>query len=166
MLRCLLQCACKIYVSTVNAILCGTVCVSPHFKLTLDKTVEQNINYVCFSARAAFLVLLFFFMTSTVPTRLSFRGLPSPECGGALRAEVQARDLYSHAQFGDNYPPGVDCHWVVWAEKGYGVEVEFLLFETEEETDCGYDYVELYDGADLNSPRLGRYCGNGVRWPS
>ncbi|CAL8321576.1 unnamed protein product [Lota lota] len=85
----------------------------------------------------------------------------STECGGPLRAEVQTRDLYSHARFGDNYPPGADCQWVVWAEKGYGVEVVFLLFETEEEADCGYDYVELYDGADLNAPRLGRYCGTG-----
>ena len=111
-------------------------------------------------------ILLFFTTSAVIPSHLSFRGLRSPECGGALRAEVQARDLYSHAQFGDNYPPGADCHWVVWAEKGYGVEVEFLLFDTEEEADCGYDYVELYDGADLHAPRLGRYCGNGVRWPS
>lgn len=51
---------------------------------------------------------------------------------------------------------------MVSAEKGYGVEVVFHVFEIEEETDCGYDYVELYDGADVKSPRLGRYCGSGV----
>lgn len=52
--------------------------------------------------------------------------------------------------------------WVVTAEKGYGVEIIFQVFEIEEEADCGYDYVELYDGADTKSPRLGRYCGSGV----
>lgn len=73
------------------------------------------------------------------------------------------KDLYSHAQFGDNnYPEGSDCLWVVTAEKGYGVEMIFQVFEMEEEADCGYDYVELYDGADIKSPRLGRYCGSGV----
>lgn len=51
---------------------------------------------------------------------------------------------------------------MVSAEKGYGVEVVFHVFEIEEEADCGYDYVELYDGADVKSPRLGRYCGSGV----
>lgn len=87
-----------------------------------------------------------------------------PECGGSLKAEVKMRDLYSHAQFGDNnYPSGSDCLWVVSAEKGYGVEIIFQVFDIEEETDCGYDYVELYDGADVKSPRLGRYCGSGVR---
>lgn len=52
---------------------------------------------------------------------------------------------------------------MVSAEKGYGVEIIFQVFEIEEEADCGYDYVELYDGADIKSPRLGRYCGSGVR---
>lgn len=51
---------------------------------------------------------------------------------------------------------------MVSAEKGYGVEIIFQVFEIEEEADCSYDYVELYDGADAKSPRLGRYCGSGV----
>lgn len=51
---------------------------------------------------------------------------------------------------------------MVSADKGYGVEIVFHVFEMEEEADCSYDYVELYDGADVKSPRLGRYCGSGV----
>lgn len=83
-----------------------------------------------------------------------------------MRAEVKSKDLYSHAQFGDNnYPGGVDCEWVIVAEEGYGVELVFQTFEVEEETDCGYDYMELFDGYDSTAPRLGRYCGSGVRLP-
>lgn len=85
------------------------------------------------------------------------------ECGGQVRADVKTKDLYSHAQFGDNnYPGGVDCEWVIVAEEGYGVELVFQTFEVEEETDCGYDYIELFDGYDSTAPRLGRYCGSGV----
>lgn len=93
------------------------------------------------------------------------------ECGGQVRADVKTKDLYSHAQFGDNnYPSGVDCEWVIVAEEGYGVELVFRTFEVEEETDCGYDYMELFDGYDSTAPRLGRYCGSGVSallalWP-
>lgn len=89
---------------------------------------------------------------------------PTPaECGGQVRADVKTKDLYSHAQFGDNnYPGGVDCEWVIVAEEGYGVELVFQTFEVEEETDCGYDYMELFDGYDSTAPRLGRYCGSGV----
>lgn len=86
------------------------------------------------------------------------------ECGGQLKAEVKTKDLFSHAQFGDNnYPGASDCEWVISAEKGYGVELIFQTFEIEEEADCGYDYMELFDGPDTKSPRLGRYCGSGVR---
>lgn len=88
------------------------------------------------------------------------------ECGGQVRADVKTKDLYSHAQFGDNnYPGGVDCEWVIVAEEGYGVELVFQTFEVEEETDCGYDYMELFDGYDSTAPRLGRYCGSGVSTP-
>lgn len=86
-------------------------------------------------------------------------------CGGQVRAEVKTKDLYSHAQFGDNnYPGGSDCEWVIMAEEGYGVELIFQTFEIEEEADCGYDYMELFDGYDGTAPRLGRFCGSGVRW--
>lgn len=85
------------------------------------------------------------------------------ECGGQVRADVKTKDLYSHAQFGDNnYPGGLDCEWVIVAEEGYGVQLVFQTFEVEEEADCGYDYMELFDGYDSTAPRLGRYCGSGV----
>ncbi|KAM8873002.1 bone morphogenetic protein 1-like isoform 2-T2 [Synchiropus picturatus] len=107
-------------------------------------------------------MFLRFFSDNSVQKR-GFEASYRAECGGSLRAEVQTKDLYSHAQFGDNnYPGGLDCVWVVSAEKGYGVEIIFQVFEIEEEGDCGYDYVELYDGADIKAPRLGRYCGSGV----
>ncbi|XP_076019983.1 bone morphogenetic protein 1-like isoform X2 [Genypterus blacodes] len=107
-------------------------------------------------------VFLRFFSDNSVQKR-GFEASYSAECGGSLQAEVKTKDLYSHAQFGDNnYPGGSDCQWVVSAEKGYGVELTFTVFETEEEAECGYDYVELYDGADVKAPRLGRHCGSGA----
>ncbi|XP_060917704.1 bone morphogenetic protein 1-like isoform X4 [Labrus mixtus] len=107
-------------------------------------------------------MFLRFFSDNSVQKR-GFEVTYGAECGGSLKAEVKTKDLYSHAQFGDNnYPSGSDCLWVVSAEKGYGVEIIFQVFEIEEEADCGYDYVELYDGADIKSPRLGRYCGSGA----
>jgi len=47
-------------------------------------------------------------------------------------------------------------------ERGYRVELMFQTFEVEEEADCGYDYVELFDGHDKTAVRLGRFCGSGV----
>uniref|UniRef100_UPI00398EE234 tolloid-like protein 2 isoform X1 n=2 Tax=Pristiophorus japonicus TaxID=55135 RepID=UPI00398EE234 len=102
-----------------------------------------------------------FFSDASVQ-RKGFRAKHSTECGGHLRAEVRTKHLYSHAQFGDNnYPGHSHCDWVIVAEDGYGVELIFQTFEIEEEADCGYDYMELYDGHDSVAPRLGRFCGSG-----
>lgn len=89
----------------------------------------------------------------------------SLECGGRLKAEAHQKNLYSHSQFGDNnYPGHTDCEWLLTAEQGYGIELSFITFEVEEEADCGYDYIELYNGYDANSHRLGRFCGSGVSY--
>ncbi|XP_072917600.1 bone morphogenetic protein 1-like [Hemitrygon akajei] len=102
-----------------------------------------------------------FFSDNSVQKK-GFEATHSSECGGKLKAEVKTKDLYSHSQFGDNnYPGGADCQWVVQAEEGYGVELIFQTFEIEEEVDCGYDYMELFDGSDDTAPRLGRFCGSG-----
>nr|XP_017203939.1 tolloid-like protein 2 [Oryctolagus cuniculus] len=94
--------------------------------------------------------------------RTGFQAVHSTECGGRLQADVQTKELYSHAQFGDsNYPSQARCDWVIVAEDGYGVELVFRAFEVEEEADCGYDYMEAYDGYDSSAPRLGRFCGSG-----
>uniref|UniRef100_A0A8V0ZKP3 Metalloendopeptidase n=1 Tax=Gallus gallus TaxID=9031 RepID=A0A8V0ZKP3_CHICK len=94
--------------------------------------------------------------------RKGFQAKHSTVCGGLLKAEVQTKELYSHAQFGDNnYPGQANCDWVIVAEDGYGVELMFQTFEIEEEADCGYDYMEIYDGYDSTAPRLGRFCGSG-----
>ncbi|KAL0965609.1 hypothetical protein UPYG_G00283510 [Umbra pygmaea] len=106
-------------------------------------------------------MFLHFFSDNSVQKR-GFEASHGAECGGSLKAEVKTKDLYSHAQFGDNnYPGASDCQWVVSAEKGYGVELIFQTFEIEEEAECGYDYMELFDGPDVKAPRLGRYCGSG-----
>ncbi|MEE6514872.1 hypothetical protein FKM82_023266 [Ascaphus truei] len=103
------------------------------------------------------------FVSDNSVQKRGFLGEFSSVCGGTLNAEVRTHDLYSHAQFGDDtHPSAVDCVWHVVSEPGYGVELVFQSFELEEDPDCGYDYMELYDGPDEEAPRLGRYCGSGV----
>ncbi|KAM9295136.1 tolloid-like protein 1 isoform 1-T1 [Morus bassanus] len=102
------------------------------------------------------------FISDASVQRKGFQATHSTECGGRLKAEAKPKDLYSHAQFGDNnYPVQADCDWLLVAERSYRVELMFQTFEVEEEADCGYDYVELFDGHDKTAVRLGRFCGSG-----
>lgn len=52
---------------------------------------------------------------------------------------------------------------MIAAEKGFGVKLIFNIFDLEDEAECKYDYMEIFDGTDTKAPRLGRYCGSGVR---
>ncbi|KAI3353391.1 hypothetical protein L3Q82_019924 [Scortum barcoo] len=104
------------------------------------------------------------FISDASVQRKGFQATHSTECGGRLKAEARQKNLYSHSQFGDNnYPGHTDCEWLLTAEQGYGIELSFITFEVEEEADCGYDYIELYNGYDASSHRLGRFCGSGPR---
>ncbi|XP_031132845.1 dorsal-ventral patterning tolloid-like protein 1 isoform X1 [Sander lucioperca] len=104
------------------------------------------------------------FISDASVQRKGFQATHSTECGGRLKAEARQKNLYSHSQFGDNnYPGHTDCEWLLTAEQGYGIELSFITFEVEEEADCGYDYIELYNGYDADSHRLGRFCGSGPR---
>jgi M6 family metalloprotease-like protein len=43
---------------------------------------------------------------------------------------------------------------------GKQLQVEFLTFELEEDVNCIYDYMQVFDGSSTTSPLLGTYCGN------
>uniref|UniRef100_A0A670Y9X6 Metalloendopeptidase n=1 Tax=Pseudonaja textilis TaxID=8673 RepID=A0A670Y9X6_PSETE len=102
------------------------------------------------------------FVSDASVQRKGFQATHSTECGGRLKAESKMRDLYSHAQFGDNnYPVQADCEWLLVSDHGYRIELFFQTFEVEEEADCGYDYLEVFDGHDTSALRIGRFCGSG-----
>lgn len=93
--------------------------------------------------------------------RKGFKAAHSTACGGRLLAIGRTMEhLYSHAKYGDqNYENKEDCDWLIEAEVGR-VRLRFLTFELEHEQDCGYDFVQLFDGYDESAMTLGKFCGN------
>lgn len=86
-----------------------------------------------------------------------------PVCGGHLQAGPTVRHMYSHAKYGDqNYDNKEDCDWVIEAPPMQRVHLTFLMFEIEDEHDCGYDSVEVFAGYDDTGHSYGKFCGNTV----
>lgn len=84
-------------------------------------------------------------------------------CGGHLQATSRVKHFYSHSKYGDdNYDNRADCDWSIEAERGKNVQLTFLTFEIESEDQCGYDYVDVYNGLDDSGQSYGRFCGNSV----
>ncbi len=48
---------------------------------------------------------------------------------------------------------------------GAKIKAVFSAFDIEPETNCGYDWLKVYDGPDITSPLLGTFCGSSVPGP-
>ena len=44
-------------------------------------------------------------------------------------------------------------------EENKVLQFRFTQFNVEAEPNCGYDYLEIYDGSDINAGLIGKYCG-------
>ena len=83
---------------------------------------------------------------------------------------VQQRWLYSYwlvrtfssPNYPSNYPNSRTCRWIISVPQDHLVQLSFQTFVLETcliSSVCSCDHVEIRDGSDGNSPRLGRFCG-------
>lgn len=40
------------------------------------------------------------------------------------------------------------------------IKMEFLEIDIENHLNCDYDYIEIFDGTDINAPKIGEWCGH------
>lgn len=59
----------------------------------------------------------------------------------------------------NNYGYMQHCQWLIWAPLGYRIHVQFTAFRLQDCQNCSCDNVTIYDGAYLQQPLLGQYCG-------
>ncbi|XP_034559635.1 neuropilin-1a-like [Notolabrus celidotus] len=80
------------------------------------------------------------------------------KCGGNI--EIHTADYLTSPGYPGAYPPSQQCVWVITApEPGQKILINFNPHFDLEDRDCKYDYVEVYNGGDEQSPMLGKFCG-------
>lgn len=57
------------------------------------------------------------------------------------------------------YLANKECIWKITVPEGYQVALKFQSFEVENHDTCVYDYVEVRDGDNKDSPIIGVFCG-------
>ncbi|XP_073482747.1 CUB and sushi domain-containing protein 1 [Aquarana catesbeiana] len=60
--------------------------------------------------------------------------------------------------FPDPYGNSLNCVWKIIVAEGSGIQIQVLSFATEH----NWDSLEIYDGSDTTSPRLGSFSGTTV----
>ncbi|XP_046548881.1 cubilin-like [Haliotis rubra] len=58
-----------------------------------------------------------------------------------------------------NYPSNADVSWKITADEDRRVTISVTQSGLEKSHGCIKDYIEAFDGPDLNAPSLGRWCG-------
>lgn len=85
-----------------------------------------------------------------------------PEYGQGVTQTGCLGYLYDNGGASGNYLPSTDS-WVTIAPcAASSVTIYFDEFALESASGCVYDYVEVYDGASINDPVMGTYCGSNL----
>ncbi|XP_044769970.1 CUB domain-containing protein 2 [Neomonachus schauinslandi] len=79
------------------------------------------------------------------------------KCGGVLSAPS---GNFSSPNFPRLYPYNIECSWLIVVAEGSSVLLTFHAFDLEYHDSCGFDYLEVYNGASGDKGSLlGRFCG-------
>ena len=69
-------------------------------------------------------------------------------------------DIFYDPGYTSDYLPDEDYTLTIYPETtGNMIEIEFTSFDIEIFTDCGYDYLEIYDGTSTSASLIDKYCG-------
>ncbi|XP_059820855.1 dorsal-ventral patterning tolloid-like protein 1 isoform X3 [Hypanus sabinus] len=77
-------------------------------------------------------------------------------CGGDISKES---GQIQSPNYPDDYRPLKECVWKITLSEHYHVGLVFQAFEIERHDNCAYDYLEVRNGNNENSPLIGRFCG-------
>lgn len=92
--------------------------------------------------------------------QLSHRGFSAnyeAVCGGEL--EVTSSGHLESPNYPEDYLKNKECRWKLVVPPTYTVALRFQSFEIENHDSCVYDYVEVIDGFEHDSPVIGKFCG-------
>ncbi|KAG8443219.1 hypothetical protein GDO86_011865 [Hymenochirus boettgeri] len=79
-------------------------------------------------------------------------------CGGTFNAT--SGTLRSPTLSFTNYHNNMNCTYHITVQENKIIELKFNVLDLEPSSSCLFDYVAVYDGSDVNSQLLGKYCGN------
>ncbi|CAL1529132.1 unnamed protein product [Lymnaea stagnalis] len=87
------------------------------------------------------------------------------ECGGQL---TTPSGVITSPNFPGQYPHNRRCEWVIIVSPGRSITLTFTDFRLEQHYSngfCPWDYVEIYNGNEEDSPSLGHFCHDVIPGP-
>ncbi|PAA79380.1 hypothetical protein BOX15_Mlig017005g4, partial [Macrostomum lignano] len=82
--------------------------------------------------------------------------------GGCKHRITRLSGEFSSPNYPRRYPLEKRCSWNFLTTPGHRIKLVFKHFEIERHPDCAYDHVEIRDGPDATSERIGVFCGDAM----
>ncbi|KAK6490308.1 cubilin [Huso huso] len=78
-------------------------------------------------------------------------------CGGIFNQSTGTVSSPTHSI--SDYHSNMNCTYHIIVGNNRVVELKFNSFHLEASSNCAYDYIAVYDGANTQAPLLGKFCG-------
>ncbi|XP_029473519.1 CUB domain-containing protein 2 [Rhinatrema bivittatum] len=78
-------------------------------------------------------------------------------CGGVLTG---LSGVITSPDYPENYPNNADCRWIIRVASPSVVKLVFTDFQMENNEECNFDYVAIFDGSGVNDRHISHYCGS------
>ncbi|XP_066255144.1 cubilin [Euwallacea similis] len=76
-------------------------------------------------------------------------------CGGTLSRSYGS---ISSPNYPKPYPGQVECSWIIKIPLGEKITLNFDEISIEKDSDCSFDYIEVFNGPDQTYPLMGKFC--------
>ncbi|RMF53463.1 MAG: T9SS C-terminal target domain-containing protein, partial [Bacteroidetes bacterium] len=88
---------------------------------------------------------------------LNYATLSQPYCQGMVQLSAPS-GTFSDGSGSSDYTNRTNCSWLIQPPGATWIRLSFTSFNTE----SGYDFVRVYDGATTSAPLLGSYSGSNL----
>ena len=62
----------------------------------------------------------------------------------------------------NDYPNNADCIYTISLPSGTVISLTTEMFDIEDDSECGYDSLEIRDGSSEDSQSIGKFCGTNM----
>lgn len=81
----------------------------------------------------------------------------STGCGGLITSTKGSISSPNHPL---SYAHNAQCEWRISVNEGSTVEIIITDLDMESQTECKYDYLEIFNGIDASTTSFGKFCSS------
>lgn len=82
------------------------------------------------------------------------------DVGGPMGYIGSANISTEHTDYATKYGEPVDCTWIVRADPGTQIFIQFQEYELEKPNDCNFNYIQIFDGRTDIEGHMKTFCGS------